>query len=193
MAKAEYRSARRSRKLINNALAELIKEKPLDKITVTDVVTRADLNRGTFYAHYTNIQDVINSQLNEACIALQKALTLHNQSRERSDTPDPTDVLQKLQEFLESDFTFYSSLLTSSVSTAAIEKIRNVFIDYMLEHESEYSVHDHDRYVFGIMFASGGIITIYQDWFNGKLPMTFDQITEHAINVTRSIAVVSSS
>ena len=51
MAKAEYRSAIRSRKLINEALADLLTEKPLDKITVTDVVSRADINRGTFYAH----------------------------------------------------------------------------------------------------------------------------------------------
>ena len=41
MARAEYRSAIRSRKLINAALADLLQEKPLDKITVTDVVNRA--------------------------------------------------------------------------------------------------------------------------------------------------------
>lgn len=191
MAKAEYRSAQRSRRLINNALAELIKEKPLDKITVTDVVTRADLNRGTFYAHYADIQDVVNRQVDEACLILQEAL--HNRSMAKSDAPDSAGVLQQLQEFLESDFTFYSSLLTSSSSTAAIEKIRDVFVDYMLEHESEYAVHDHNRYLFGIMFASGGIMTMYQDWFNGKLPMTLTQLTERAITVTRSIAHISSS
>ena len=36
MAKAEYRSAVRSGKMINEALADLLAEKPLDKITVTD-------------------------------------------------------------------------------------------------------------------------------------------------------------
>ena len=60
MAKAEYRSAVRSRKLIKAALADLLQEKPLDKITVTDVVNRAQINRGTFYAHYTDIPDVIH-------------------------------------------------------------------------------------------------------------------------------------
>jgi len=52
MAKAEYRSAVRSRRLIHTALADLLLEKPLDKITVTDVVNRAEINRGTFYLHY---------------------------------------------------------------------------------------------------------------------------------------------
>jgi restriction endonuclease len=48
MAKAEYRSSLRSKKLISKALANLLTEKPLDQITVTDVVSRADINRGTF-------------------------------------------------------------------------------------------------------------------------------------------------
>lgn len=55
MAKAEYRSSLRSKKLIINALVDLLDEKPLDKITVTDIVKKADINRGTFYAHYENV------------------------------------------------------------------------------------------------------------------------------------------
>ena len=66
MAKAEYRSAIRSRKLINEALVDLLLEKQLDKITVTDVVKRAEINRGTFYAHYKDIKDVINHWVEEA-------------------------------------------------------------------------------------------------------------------------------
>ena len=40
MQKAEYRNAIRSKQLIHNAIAELLHEKPLDKITVSDVLSR---------------------------------------------------------------------------------------------------------------------------------------------------------
>ena len=50
-----------------DALADLLQEKPLDKITVTDVVRRAGINRGTFYAHYMDISDVIQ-HLYEICV-----------------------------------------------------------------------------------------------------------------------------
>lgn len=190
MAKAEYRSAIRSRRLINEALAELIKEKPLDKITVTDVVTRADLNRGTFYAHYTDIQDVVNHQVNDACLTLQKAL--RSGPTDRTEHPDPAGVLRQMQKFLEADLPLYSSLFTSSCAAAAAEKIRKVFVDYMLEHEQDFAVKDHNRYLFGIMFSSGGVISMYQDWFSGKLPMTLEQLTDRAIDVTRSVSELSS-
>ena len=185
MPKAEYRSALRSRKLINNALAELIKEKPLDKITVTDVVKRADLNRGTFYAHYTDIQDVVNRQVDEACNALQDAL--RTRQADTPGQPNPEDVLRQLQAFLESDLTFYRSMMNSSVAGVALERIRGVFITYMTEHEKDFGVHDHGRYLFDIMFASGGVVAMYQDWFAGRLPLTLDELTDRAIEVTIGI------
>ena len=56
--KAEYRSAIRSRRLIREAYTQLLKEKNLQKITVTDIVTRAEINRATFYAHYPDVRGV---------------------------------------------------------------------------------------------------------------------------------------
>ncbi len=67
MKKAEYRNAVRSRRLICDALLELLDEKPLDKITVTDITNRADVSRGTFYLHYEKVSDVI-SELQDAYI-----------------------------------------------------------------------------------------------------------------------------
>jgi len=51
----ENRNARRSRQMIREAFEELLEEKGFHKITVTDIVARADLNRSTFYAHYPDI------------------------------------------------------------------------------------------------------------------------------------------
>ena len=63
--KAEYKSAKRSRKLIRSAFAKLLLEKPIEKITVTDIVKEADLNRGTFYAHYQSPYSVVEEIENE--------------------------------------------------------------------------------------------------------------------------------
>lgn len=53
--------------MICDALMELLDEKPLDKITVTDISNRADVSRGTFYLHYEKVGDVI-SELQDAYI-----------------------------------------------------------------------------------------------------------------------------
>ena len=53
--KKEYRSAVRSRRMIRQAFMDLLHEKPLEKITATDIIRRADINRSTFYAHYPDV------------------------------------------------------------------------------------------------------------------------------------------
>lgn len=57
--KAEYRSSIRSKQMIKDALLSLMIEKPFEKISITDIVRRADINRGTFYAHYSNTDEVL--------------------------------------------------------------------------------------------------------------------------------------
>ena len=62
----EYRSAVRSRRLIRSAFLELLREKAYEKITVTDIVTRADINRSTFYAHYPDVRGLVEEIVGEA-------------------------------------------------------------------------------------------------------------------------------
>jgi len=52
------RRSRRSRRLILDAYAELVPEKGNEKITVKDIVERADIGRATFYAHFEDKADL---------------------------------------------------------------------------------------------------------------------------------------
>ena len=49
------RSVLRSKNMLRKAYIELSTEKDASKITVVDVVNRADLSRNTFYAHYPDV------------------------------------------------------------------------------------------------------------------------------------------
>ena len=46
------RRVKRTKKLLADALAALMKQKPLKSITVRELTELADLNRGTFYLHF---------------------------------------------------------------------------------------------------------------------------------------------
>lgn len=49
-----------TRIFIRNALFQLLKEKPLQAITVRELCQGAGINRGTFYTHYRDIYDLMN-------------------------------------------------------------------------------------------------------------------------------------
>jgi len=49
-----------TRNALQNALVELVTEKPLRTITVTDICIRADINRSTFYLHYADMRSLLH-------------------------------------------------------------------------------------------------------------------------------------
>lgn len=52
---------KRTRKLLEDAMAELLNERDYDSISVQDVAERATVNRATFYAHYADKQALLES------------------------------------------------------------------------------------------------------------------------------------
>ena len=48
-----------TRRALREALIDLVCEKPLSSISITDICARADINRSTFYLHYQGIHDLL--------------------------------------------------------------------------------------------------------------------------------------
>ena len=56
--KTEDRRTRKTKKAICDAFAELLAEKELHRITVKEIIEKADISRVTFYNHYLDIYDL---------------------------------------------------------------------------------------------------------------------------------------
>ena len=69
------RRVRRTRKLLGNALLELVQEKKFEQITIQDITDRADLNRATFYLHYGSKEELLADSLVSYFDALVEQIT----------------------------------------------------------------------------------------------------------------------
>lgn len=49
-----------TKKMIREVFVGMLSERPLHKITVTDVVTACEINRNTFYYYYADLYDIIS-------------------------------------------------------------------------------------------------------------------------------------
>jgi AcrR family transcriptional regulator len=56
------RRVRRTRQLLRDALVELMLDRGYDRITVQDILDKADVGRSTFYAHYRDKDDLLVSE-----------------------------------------------------------------------------------------------------------------------------------
>lgn len=50
---------------VKKAFVELLDQKPIEKITVKEICSKAGITRGTFYAHYENEYDLLKSLILE--------------------------------------------------------------------------------------------------------------------------------
>ncbi len=61
MKKKADRRVQRTQYLLEQALLSLIKEKAFDAISVQEIIDRANVGRATFYQHYDNKEDLLES------------------------------------------------------------------------------------------------------------------------------------
>ena len=61
----EDRRIRYTRQIIKETFLKLLAKKSFTKITVTELCRIAEINRGTFYLHYYDMEDVLDDILND--------------------------------------------------------------------------------------------------------------------------------
>ena len=74
---------RRTRDALGDALVALMQEKPFETITVQDVLDRAQVSRSTFYAHYSDKDDLLMSDAEEFFESISMALSVHGDKSDR--------------------------------------------------------------------------------------------------------------
>ena len=55
------RRVKYTRMILGQSLLELMRDRPIGRITVKEICEKADINRGTFYAHYSDPYDLLSS------------------------------------------------------------------------------------------------------------------------------------
>ena len=81
---------RRTHERLGTALVQLIAEKPIDDITVQEVLDRAAVGRSTFYLHFRDKNDLLLSQLE---MFLETMSTALHRRQEKSDRVVPVEEL----------------------------------------------------------------------------------------------------
>lgn len=175
MSKAEYRSAIRSRNLIKKAIAKLIHEKDINKITVSDVIREADISRGTFYAHYTDIYSVIEQIQSEEISNLNKFIDKFY--FDASNTGEFEEFIKEICSYLAADKEYYALLTNSNIFVSFIDRVRKIYFDrissYLLENNQITEKSKAETYM---IFITSGTKDVLISWLNGDIHATTEEI-----------------
>lgn len=176
MPKAEYRSSIRSKNLIKKALAKLIHEKDIAKITVSDIIREADISRGTFYAHYSDVNAVVNQIENEE---LKNLVDFVDRFGFENISSNIVDFVKLICEYLSRDIEYYRMLTQSNILNNFIGRLINVYYERLYnEVIAAVKDADSDEITLYLIYITSGAKTVILSWLNGEIKSSPEQVGE---------------
>jgi AcrR family transcriptional regulator len=110
----------RTRKMLRDAMIALAIQKGFDAVTINDIVDLAMVNRATFYRHYQDKYDLVESYLDELYTELNAAPV------PASGPEKPNPGLVKLFEHIRDNAPFYRAMLGPHGYSGFGERIRQL-------------------------------------------------------------------
>lgn len=154
----ENQRVRLSKMLLKNALIKLLKEKPLEKITIYELCAEAQLNRVTFYKYYGSQYDLLTDIENDCFRKLEEILS--------DNGSDSEDCLCRMLEVLLDDEEHFKVLINSLPDKDFSTKLFDLpTIRKQLDMAIPETFTEEERNELCLFFYQGGYAVI-REWLN---------------------------
>ena len=181
------RRVKYTKQALSDALIELMQDAPLNKITVKQICDLADVNRGTFYAHFNDQYDLMQ-QIEEKLISeIEEASYLHNSMFKEGDSNYEAVccVLSKIQQ----NSYVCTTLLGKNGRTEFMRRVLTVAQKRCREEWCRrISPEEQDSVEYLFSFTVNGCIGVIKNWINGgmreppqQIAKIVDTLTYHGV------------
>lgn len=171
--KATYRNSVRSKMLIREAVIKLlVKNQDLNRVTVTDIVKEANINRGTFYNHYNNVADVVYEMKDELVDKMDNALKKLNPKdidNIKTFFDITTKFLQENEQIYKSIYPYVSKEILYGMSNRIIKEARSRIVP-------STNITEMDLYILG-----NGIASTYMQYFANNISYSLTQLRDESV------------
>ena len=176
--KKEDRRVRRTKKLLTQALTQLLQEKQINEITVKELTDLADMNRGTFYLYYKDMFDMLEKIEDGMFEALDAIVSLH----EHDDVSQQTKpILLDLFRFIQDNQEMCRVLLSPHGDMNFLHRLNEVVREKCLKAwpniRKEKGEADFDYHYSFVVFGCAGII---RAWVNRNCSESAEKMAEMA-------------
>jgi len=176
--KKEDRRVRRTKKLLTQALTQLLQEKQINEITVKELTDLADMNRGTFYLYYKDMFDMLEKIEDGMFEALDAIVSLH----EHDDVSQQTKpILLNLFRFIQDNQEMCRVLLSPHGDMNFLHRLNEVVREKCLKAwpniRKEKGEADFDYHYSFVVFGCAGII---RAWVNRNCSESAEKMAEMA-------------
>lgn len=172
------RDSNRTKKMIADVMRELMQEKSFEKISISDICDRCDMNRKSFYYHFLDKYDLVNWIFDTEFIpVIQRVMN------EKSGI-----VLETMAELLYQNRKFYSKALQIQGQNSFSEHFHEMLYSVVSTRLEELADVKHAK-EFQKQFLTDAVVMAFKRWIsegNDLSPQEFVEEMRECLRILRN-------
>ncbi len=188
MEKKEDRRVKMTKLLLKESLIRLMEEKDINKITITEICQDADINRATFYAHFSDQFDLLNSIEEEYVAKIMTDINYKDRDKE-----DISQFILDILYFIKENDRFSRILLSDREDISFLKQLVSLIYEEFLR---DLKGRDNSNLLKGelvfsfILLGSAGIIQKWiEDGYHLPEKELADLITDLTVYPLRNMGI----
>lgn len=177
---------------IEETLLQLLNDKPFSKISVRDITTAAEINRGTFYLHYLDKYDLLEKieqklldELAQVCVDLQPGKVLQEARK-----GELSQFSMQVFHYINEQDQKYKILLSSNNQSGFMKRLQRFLAEQFSEKYTDHQVMANDpelpaRYL--AAFAASAFLGIIEEWLTTEDRESPAQMAEYFVRIILAI------
>lgn len=175
----ENQRIRITKKMLKNALLELLREQPIGKITIYDLCRKAEINRTTFYKYYGSQYELLDEIETNYFEELEHRLAgISNDSR---------DGLVSALRFIEAEKEHWTVLINAVNDEEFARRLFDLPIIGMLFDSNMENVPSENQRGYIRLFVCHGAYAIVRQWLNKEHGETPEEIAALILSLAQNV------
>lgn len=166
----------RTRKAIMAAFDKLVVERGIEKLTVSAIAREADIDRKTFYLHYSSIDDLVAQRTELSLGGVLQALRDQGEGRQPAERVHI--VLSEVNAALVDNLAFYSSIASSLSIEQVVEQFFAAVRASLERAGIDIEASDLQEIRMCTQFYIAGAFSLYSTWLKSDHADSIEQVSK---------------
>ena len=179
--KSENRRVRMTKRLMKDALLELLEDRDLANISVTAVCQAADVHRSTFYNYYTDPADLLEDIIQDFLDRIPAPPQILDQQNQKSLLAATTEYFDFIKENKATLRILFRSSSGSHFTARMVDHLCNGYIP-VGENPDELTAR------FTRLYIANGTVGMMREWVSEDFPLSSEAIAEMMCTLSRRLS-----
>lgn len=169
------RRVEKTKKAIMDAYFQLIIHEKKEKVSITQIAQKANIDRKTFYLHYTCTEDIVKDFALDRIAELKEMLVKENFSKESFSV---LRFFELLNQIVERHLGIFHFISLNRAYAYFFDQIKEILIDIVADLYRDFFNFSETKLKLYADFYIAGIISVYMRWFYEDFPIPMQEIAQ---------------